>query len=137
MPYKEIDYSGARKTLTTANGDPLVVTTPQGNVIMEIQGELIQPTFKPEGLTTEEEAKYVQLEDLNYAVKVGRLQLDGDKATLFIGTSQRLLGDVKKLNPPLGVLKLPQTADNQDEKIQMVDVIRQKIIFTGRPLPIM
>lgn len=138
MPYKEIDYSGARETLLDSNGSPLLVSTPQGNVILEIQGELVLPSSKPEGLTPEEEAKYVLIDEINHAVQVGRLELDGDKATLFIGTSQRLLGDVKKLNPPLGLLKIPSSADDdQEEKIKMVDVIKHKIIFTGRPLPIM
>lgn len=136
MPYKEIDYSGAKKSLSNSDGSPLVVSTPNGNVMLEIQGELILPSAKPQGLTPEEESKYVAIDGVNHAVKIGRLELNGNKATLFIGTSQRLLGDVKKLNPPIGVLRLPNDAED-DAKIKMVDIIKHKIIFTGRPLPIM
>jgi len=136
MPYKEIDYTGAKTSLSNTNNSPLVASTTLGNVLVEIQGELILPSTKPQGLTPEEESKYVLIDEVNHAVKIGRLELIGDKATMFIGTSQRLLGDVKKLNPPLGLLKFPESSEN-DEKIKMVDVIKHKIIFTGRPLPIM
>jgi chromosome transmission fidelity protein 8 len=132
MPFKEIDYTSAHESLK----EPSIITTVLGNAILEIQGELILPDEKPAGLTPEEDEKYSQLEGSEWAVKFGKLELEDKKATLFIGTTQRLLGEVKKLDPPLAILKFPNVPDT-DDPIEMIDVIKYKIIFAGRPLPIM
>ncbi|CCH44408.1 Chromosome transmission fidelity protein 8 [Wickerhamomyces ciferrii] len=136
MPAIEIDYSEAQKTIQSKDESPIIISTPLGNVLLEIQGELVLPSSKPQGLTPEGELKYVTIDDINHAARVGKLELNGNKATLYIGTSQRLLGEVKQLRPPLGVLKFPN--EFQDgAKVKMVDVIKNKVIFSGRPLPIM
>lgn len=70
-------------------------------------------------------------QESNIGIKFGKLELEGKKATLFIGTTQRLIGDLKPVNPPLGLLKL----ENGEAKI--VDVIKWKAVFVGRPLPVM
>lgn len=132
MPQKNINYASAHTSVQT----PTVLTTALGNTIIEIQGELILPDEKPVGLTPEQEEKYSQLDGITWAVEFGKLELDGKKATLYIGTSQRLLGQVKTLDPPLGLMRFPQS-DGTDEDIELVDVLKHKIIFTGRPLPIM
>lgn len=93
---------------------------------------------------------FVKVDDIYDAVKFGHLQFDDKdqlKVTLFIGKSQRLIGNVVKLDVPLGVLKVPlkqksvEDSDNvdmdQDHEIQMIDIVRAKMIFKQRPLPIM
>lgn len=132
MPHKDIIYTEAHKSLQS----PHVVTTALGNALLEIQGELILPGEKPEILTAEEQDNYTQLDGVLWAVKLGKLELEGNKAVLYIGTSQRLLGEVKTVDPPLALLRFPEDSNN-DDLIEMVDVIKHKIIFTGRPLPIM
>ena len=133
MPVKEVVYASAHESLK----EPQVITTSLGNMILEIQGELILPVEKPEVGFIDDESKYSKLLSAEqWAVKFGRLELNGKKATLFIGTSQRLLGDVKTLDPPLALLKFPSEPET-DEPVEVVDVIKHKIIFTGRPLPIM
>ena len=73
--------------------------------------------------------------------------------TLYIGKSQRLLGNVVKLSTPLAVLRIPlknedemmvdSNNDNvnkfkqEEELIKLVDIVKAKVIFKQRPLPIM
>ncbi|GMM46720.1 Ctf8 protein [Pichia kluyveri] len=66
-------------------------------------------------------------------VKIGKLEIDSNsnKATLYISTSQRLLGTIETLDPPLALLK------TTDSAAELSDVITQRIIFKQRPLPIM
>lgn len=159
MPSVEIDYSCASRSLqhggcgaggaggNTGSGagaaqdgsKPLVICTPNGNALLEIQGELVTPETKPQFFDNpEEELRYVKLEgEDGYKVKVGSLQIEKDSAVLYIGKNQRLIGSVKKLSPPLGLLKLDKAHKEQDRSVRMVDVIKYKVIFTGRPLPIM
>lgn len=132
MPSKTLNYDDAHKSLTAETTHTL--TTPLGNAILEIQGELVLPEEKPDGLTEEEAAKYVPLEDPNtHAIRFGKLEIEGNKAVLYIGKTQRLIGDIKDVQPPLALLKF----NGEDGEVQVKDVIKKKIIFTGRPLPIM
>lgn len=78
---------------------------------------------------------------------------DNSKVTLYIGKSQRLLGNVVKLSTPLAVLRIPlknedemmvdSNNDNvnkfkqEEELIKLVDIVKAKVIFKQRPLPIM
>lgn len=140
MPLRTINYESASKSLklskdTSDTADTPVIATDLGNALLEIQGELILPKEKPTDLTPEEEEKFSQLQGAEWAVRFGKLEIEGKKATLFIGTTQRLLGDLKKLDPPLALMKIPD--EDSGKQIEIVDVIKYRLVFTGRPLPIM
>lgn len=123
---------------------PSLVMTPMGLAMVEIQGELNVPHTKPVGLAPEEEAlfKTHQLPPFLRAdgpvdtVKIGHVDLDipAMSATLFVSTTQRLVGKIVKLDPPLGVLRLGK---DESDPCEMVDVVKTKLIFSSRPLPIM
>ena len=143
MPTANIDYSKANHRL---NSEPLeagsvtdnVISTPFGLVLLEIQGELNLPREVPKDNLQD----FISVDSIHHAVKFGRLQLDEKdpkKLTLFVGNSQRLIGDLVKLNPPLAVLKVPidKTDLIKDKSIDMIDIIEKKLIFKERPLPIM
>jgi chromosome transmission fidelity protein 8 len=67
---------------------------------------------------------------------------------LYVGQHQRLTGEVKKLPKPMAVIrKTPSTADemegiegigdqNQVEQLEIVEVIKYKILFSQRPEPV-
>ncbi|KAI3403325.2 hypothetical protein KGF56_003913 [Candida oxycetoniae] len=137
---------------------PPVVTTSYGLTLLEIQGELNLPSQKPacascKELSESEKEKlsqFITIDDIYDAVKFGNLQFDSkdeSKVTLFIGKSQRLVGSIVKLNIPLGLMKIPvmdpnriitdDDGDDEKDKIEMIDIIRAKMIFKQRPLPIM
>lgn len=153
-----------------------VVATPLGLALVEIQGELSIPKETPAGLSVGEQGLFTRVplpalyrespesregggsgdaEDVE-VVKFGRLELDEElqRATLFISTTQRLIGTVEKIDPPLGVLKVvhagpertaAESATRSDDVssaaagqvCEMIDVVGTKIIFKHRPLPIM
>lgn len=131
--------------------DRCIVSTPLGLSILEIQGELNLPSRIPDDKDNCDVAylqNFVTVDEIYEAVKFGRLVIEGEssaKATLFIGSSQRLLGKIVDLDPPLAVLKIPRKGEltnvsgNQErsDEIDMIDIIRKKIIFQERPLPIM
>jgi chromosome transmission fidelity protein 8 len=137
MPYAEIKHSAI------ADHAPFTISTPRGNAILEIQGLLNMPDAKPTGLAAQEEAKFLELEDHMFpadddtsAIRFGKLELEGNKATLLIGNSQRLIGDLKEIKPPLALIKFDNN-DNEGSQVEIIDVIKYKLVFTGRPLPIM
>lgn len=142
MPVKVIQ---TRKLLQSLNGEsPSLVETPMGLAMIEIQGELNMPNEKPQGLSLEEDKlfkkynlpPFLSNEEPIDVVKIGRVEIEEDfnKVTLFISTTQRLVGKIVKLDPPLALLKLAKS-DNQP--CEMMDLITSKMIFSSRPLPIM
>lgn len=157
--------AGAERPPQTA-----VVATALGLALVEIQGELSIPREKPAGLSVSEQELFTRVplpavyrdgsgtgeadvEDVD-AVKFGRLELDDSlkTATLFISTTQRLVGTVEKIDPPLGVLRVvhstntdtdpddpgaSDTASSGGKKCEVLDIVSTKIVFRHRPLPIM
>mmetsp|Transcript_2951 Transcript_2951/g.3283 ORF Transcript_2951/g.3283 Transcript_2951/m.3283 type:complete len:163 (-) Transcript_2951:67-555(-) len=162
MPTTKIDYSVAHNILNkkSPNEDSLIdnddiISTPYGLSILEIQGELNLPQSFPqpnENHKSEYLENFVRVNDVYEAVKFGRLEFDPknqSNVTLYIGKSQRLLGSMVDLETPLAVLRIKtDTTDNKDtedgalevnrdDSIKIVDIVRKKIIFKQRPLPIM
>ncbi|SCU92423.1 LAFA_0F10352g1_1 [Lachancea sp. 'fantastica'] len=129
MPVAEVNVSKL-KALFHKDGN-VTVTTALGNTLLEIQGELEFPRAPPYN-DAENKFSIYNNDDI---VRFGLLQVDPDlkKATMFVGEKQRLLGSVVKLDSPLGLLKF----DHLTGSIDLQDVIRYKIIFKDRPLPIM
>lgn len=109
------------------------INTPLGHVMIEIQGDLLYPSKRidPEN---DVDCRFIR-QDGEDMVRFGILSYDLQtrKATLFIGSKQRMLGQIVKIDPPLGVLKF----DKEDGTVSLRDVIRYKILFKDRPLPIM
>lgn len=150
MPTIPVDFSRLVQSLNSKSDDPSVISTPLGLTLIEIQGDLILPSQKPLHLSTEEEKLFKQIEfpdlltrendskETLDSVKFGSLELDlkTKSATLFISTTQRLIGKIEKIDPPLGILKINHNNDTNDT-CEMVDLIQNKIIFKQRPLPIM
>jgi chromosome transmission fidelity protein 8 len=143
MPIANIDYSKANERLNsepmnTGNAIDNVLSTPFGLVLLEIQGEL----NIPHEVTTNNLQDFITVDSIHRAVKFGQLKVDEKdpkKLTLFVGNSQRLIGDLVKLNPPLAVLKVPIDKSDliKNKSIDMIDIIENKLIFKERPLPIM
>ena len=162
MPTTKIDYSVAHNILNekTPNDGELIendniISTPYGLSILEIQGELNLPQSFPqenENHKSEYLENFARVNDIYEAVKFGRLEFDPrnqSNVTLYIGKSQRLLGSMVNLETPLAVLRIKtgtsnnegtendSLEENKDESIKIVDIVRKKIIFKQRPLPIM
>ncbi|SCU82784.1 LAMI_0C00892g1_1 [Lachancea mirantina] len=131
MPSVELSTSQIRRVLKNDLERPVSITTPFGNMLLEIQGDLDFPAESPRYDPQRIFSKYQD----DQIVRFGRLIIEADykKATLYIGEKQRLLGSIMKLETPLGLLKF-----NQDSTtVELEDIIQFKIIFKDRPLPIM
>lgn len=154
MPATSIDYTAVHSILNKEKVDAdasydNIISTPYGLSILEIQGELNLPKSVPEDDEIASGGDYVSnfatIDSIYHAVKFGRLDFDANdhtKVTLFIGKSQRLLGNLVDLDTPLGVLRITRSyqlaeSNRDDNQLKMVDIIRKKIIFKQRPLPIM
>ncbi|RCK57645.1 Chromosome transmission fidelity protein 8 [Candida viswanathii] len=149
MPTATIDCSLTPDILSSPSDN--LIFTPYGLTLLEIQGELNLPLEHPTGEPqSAEDAEYlsnfITVKDVYHAVKFGNLVFDAHddkKVTLFIGKSQRLLGNVVKLQTPLAVMRIPTNRDEDDmddeddQKVKLVDIVKAKLIFKQRPLPIM
>lgn len=144
MPTTHIDYSKAHEILNLKHSalpdGACIISTPFGLCIIEIQGELNVPLLPPssEGIDPEFLELFAKVNNMEIAVKFGALEFDErdpSKVVMFVGKSQRLLGTVETLREPLGVLKVPNEKVN--DSMEIVDIIKKKIIFRQRPLPIM
>ncbi|KAG7663560.1 uncharacterized protein J8A68_002946 [[Candida] subhashii] len=138
-------------TATPKSPQDPIISSPLGLVIIEIQGELNLPTTVPTN-NTEETQEYISenfitVDRIYDAVKFGKIEFDTrdeKKVTLFIGKSQRLIGSIVNLDKPLGVLRVPIKREDdmeegleEEDGIKLVDVVRKRMIFKQRPLPIM
>lgn len=151
MPTARLDCSLV-PDIINSNSDNLIFTS-YGLTLLEIQGELNLPLKYPKGKPqTPEDFEYlnnfITINDIYHAVKFGNLVFDphdDKKVTLFIGKSQRLLGNIVKLQTPLAILRIPTNRNGDDdddmvddkEDIKIVDIVKAKLIFKQRPLPIM
>lgn len=127
MPCIDIDFTRLNEPIETKDG----------LIILEIQGELNLPSARSDN------DLYVQ-DGCHDAIRFGILELQGKEAVLYVGKSQRLLGKVVTLDPPLGLLKFPKQdpsledeSDDNSQKVVLTDIIEKKIVFSHRPLPIM
>lgn len=127
MPSITISLAQLQATLLS-DTKQITLSTPLGNTILEIQGDLEIP------LQPQDDSRFSKHNDEDI-VRFGLLSIgpDGKDATLFVGKKQRLLGSVVKLDTPLGLLKF----DEKTGAVEMQDIFNYKVIFKNRPLPIM
>jgi chromosome transmission fidelity protein 8 len=125
-----------------SNPLPQLLQTPSGLALIELQGTIHVPTP-----TTEE----MEVDNAEYKIDtpVGRLLFPQYSATnptsdtswmkrvhLYIGKNQRMTGEVKKLPKPMGILRKKAGLDNGQEELEIVEIVRHKIVFSNRPEPV-
>lgn len=108
--------------------------------MIEIQGTINHPQTVSEA----SEGSFVKTRDGKDAVRIGELVCSGDKVELSVGANQKLIGNVVKLDKPLGILKFPKLENPgniSDQhildtlKVDLVEVVRYKLVFKNRPVP--
>jgi chromosome transmission fidelity protein 8 len=69
---------------------------------------------------------------------------------MYVGKGQRMTGECKKLGKPLGIMRKREKTDAEDvemsglgeeegsneEELEIVEVVKYKIVFSARPEPI-
>lgn len=137
---------------TTAGGPgkvrnplPQILQTPSGLAILEVQGTLNAPAPNPS----------VSKDAESDPTLIGRLVFPLHDASdppedrawmrrvyLYVGKNQRLTGEVKQLPKALAIIRkkdVDQSGERsvgQDEELEIVDIVKYKIIFSHRPEPV-
>jgi len=129
-------------TATSASGSPAnplppLLQTPAGLAIIEIQGSLHTP--QADGA-----ASLIDIGRLVFPLYDPEASVDDvkwmRKVHLYVGKHQRLTGEVKKLGKgkSIGVVKKREGdfTSGEEQGLEIVDVVRYKILFQGRPEPV-
>ncbi|KAH5987786.1 hypothetical protein HBI84_204670 [Parastagonospora nodorum] len=128
----------------TENPLPKLLHTPSGLAILELQGTFhFPPPSDPSGST--------QLGKLVFPLYNPLINDPADtkwmkRVYLYVGKGQRMTGEVKKLGRPLGVVRkvggdghgdlYMDREGNEEGELEMVDVVRWKLVFSSRPEPV-
>ncbi len=150
MPSVTLHLGGARPDTAVAAAAlasrlPQLLQTPSGLAILELQGTINLPA-----------PSQADDEGQQQSCPVGRLEFpdysaDGDESStawmrrvyLWVGQHQRLTGEVKKLPTPLAVVRRRtaqegggEGADETPEELQVVELVKYKLVFSQRPEPV-
>jgi chromosome transmission fidelity protein 8 len=126
----------------TENPLPQLLHTPSGLAILELQGTFhFPPPCDPTGST--------QLGKLVFPLYNPAINDPSDtkwmkRVYFYVGKGQRLTGECKKLGKPLGVVRKVEgdtemggvDAGVREEELEIVEVVRYKIVFSNRPEPV-
>ncbi|KAK2768477.1 hypothetical protein FQN54_000332 [Arachnomyces sp. PD_36] len=142
------------------NPFPPLLRTPSGLAVIELQGTISLPE------TTVDEFNTSSTSSNSTETPVGRLVFpdysptnddpEGDtkwmkRVYLYVGQYQRMTGEVKKLPVPWGVVQRRgggggggggdgdeegDDAEGEEEELEIVEVVRHRIIFSSRPEPV-
>ncbi|KAG9185202.1 hypothetical protein G6011_07746 [Alternaria panax] len=128
---------------------PQLLHTPSGLALIEIQGTIHFPTPTDPSVPSTQVGKLIfphynpSINDPNDTKWMKRVYM-------YIGKGQRMTGECKKLPKPYGVIRkkentdvedvdmggLGQDDDAKEEELEIVEVVRYKIVFSARPEPI-
>jgi chromosome transmission fidelity protein 8 len=120
----------------TENPLPQLLHTPSGLAILELQGTFhFPPPSDPSGST--------QLGKLVFPLYDPLINDSADtkwmkRVYMYVGKGQRMTGEVRKLGKPLGVVRKVSGdgEGNEEGELEMVDLVRWKIVFSSRPEPV-
>jgi chromosome transmission fidelity protein 8 len=130
---------------------PRLLHTPSGLAILELQGTI---HFPPPSLTSSDLPTSTSVGKLVFPLYNSELSEPGDtkwmkRVYFYVGSNQRMTGEVKKLGKPFAVIKKKEGGDSDammgevygdenrgGEELEIVDVVRYKIVFSTRPEPV-
>ena len=130
------------RNTTTANVLPDLLETPSGLAIIEIQGTINTSTSTNDEDNASDAATRADVGRLEFPLYDSNNTDDGNwtkKVYLYVGKYQRLTGEVKRLAKPLAIVRKRQSSARSDsscEELEICDVVRYKILFSGRPEPV-
>lgn len=160
IPIHPIQSRLAPSPRSPLNPLPELLRTPSGLALLELQGTINLPQPDLDGHTS---ALHANGDGLLQETSIGRLVFpDYHPATqepgsiawmkrvyLYVGKHQRLTGEVRKLPKAIAVLKkrrkedaggnglaAANLGDDQSEELEIVEIVKWKIIFSQRPEPV-
>lgn len=136
----------------TRNSLPQLLQTPSGLALLELQGTINLPNQGDSQFGDESSNSPNQNDpSLAYETPVGKLMFPDyspqaakddtrwmKRAYLYVGRYQRMTGEVKKLPNPLAIIqrRQPGSSDNAGEQLEIVEVVKYKLMFKNRPEPV-
>ncbi|KAK6360144.1 hypothetical protein TWF730_006297 [Orbilia blumenaviensis] len=145
MPSTAVHLPDPQSATSNTNPLPQILRLPTGLAILELQGDINFPN--PEDSTSN--INFTTVGNLIFpdATSDSTDLKDVKRVWLYVGKHQRLTGEVKALPKPLGVLRKRKPEDHDrdgraagndavEEELEIVDVIKHKIIFSKRPEPV-
>ncbi|KAJ6260095.1 Chromosome transmission fidelity protein [Drechslerella dactyloides] len=147
MPSTPLHLPDPLSVSANANPLPQLLRLPTGLAILELQGDINYPS--PHDSNADTNTNFTTVGNLIFpdATSDSTDPKDLKRVWLYVGKHQRLTGEVKALPKPLGVLRKKQTqaeeagssgvaGGNYAAELEIVDIIRYKIIFSKRPEPV-
>ena len=147
-----IKLTGAEDAQVASGSFPQLLRTPGGLAIVELQGTIhfpVQTTDTNEAGNRRESPSPVEIGRLVFPHFSPSLpHQTGDQwmkgVYFYIGKYQRMTGEVKKLSKPLAILRRsvePNEGKSDDvasdsEALEIIDIVRYKILFASRPEPV-
>ncbi|KAF1934665.1 hypothetical protein EJ02DRAFT_179822 [Clathrospora elynae] len=107
---------------------PHLFHTPSGLALLELQGTIHFPAPTSTSQLSTQVGKLVfplYNPDINDPSDTKWMK----RVYLYVGKGQRMTGECKKLGKPIGVMR-------KRKKLEIVEVVRYKIVFSARPEPI-
>ncbi|KAF3932546.1 hypothetical protein ABW20_dc0103524 [Dactylellina cionopaga] len=142
MPTTPVHLPNPLSASANTNPLPQLLRLPTGLAILELQGDINFPS--PED--SDSNINFTTVGNLIFPDATSETTdlKDLKRVWLYIGKHQRLTGEVKVLPKPLGILrKRKQDEDDATtagkgavEELEIVEVIKHKIIFSKRPEPV-
>lgn len=131
--------------LNLPNPLPIILQTPSGLAILEMQGTINLPSRDVE--VGEDELSTSLRADQISETAIGRIvfpEYTGEagggswmkRVYLYVGKHQRLPGEVRKLPKSLAVIRKRDGGKNIEGALEVVEIIKHKIIFSHRPEPV-
>ncbi|KAH6623043.1 Ctf8-domain-containing protein [Chaetomium tenue] len=125
---------------------PTLLQTPSGLALLELQGTInLPPTpFTPSQASSPPPVPIGRLLFPDY-IPGGDSTAWMKRAWLFVGENQRLQGEVKKLPRAVAVLRRrggrgveggDGDGDVNGEELEVVEVVKYKVVFSSRPEPV-
>lgn len=128
-----------------SNPLPSLLQTPSGLALVELQGDIRFPPTAAQSST--------QVGKLAFPLYNPSINGEGDtkwmkRVYFYVGKNQRMAGEVKKLGKPFAILKKNETIKDGDvvmrddeatsggDALEIVDIVKYKIIFATRPEPV-
>ncbi|KAE8872890.1 hypothetical protein PTNB73_02041 [Pyrenophora teres f. teres] len=150
----------SRATVPSLAENPLpeLLHTPSGLALLEVQGTIHFPTPAPSSSSTQI-GKLVfphYNPDINDPSDTKWMK----RVYMYVGKGQRMTGECKKLANPIGIMRKRERKDGGDvemgglegddddddddeqknnggeEELEIVEIVRYKIVFSSRPEPI-
>ncbi|KAA8910690.1 chromosome transmission fidelity protein 8 [Sphaerosporella brunnea] len=147
MPSIPLHLSPAAPPNSTSPPNPLppLLHTPLGTALLELQGSFHFPISPPTTTAT----TTTSIGTLEFPPDFG----DGNKKVwMYVGANQRLTGELRRAEPPLGVLRrrtekmevemeMESGSESERERwhgeeLEIVEVVRWKLVFAQRPEPV-